>query len=582
MSILISGSPQTFTPAFNPIYYYIDSTNKTEEGFKYIVDVWPTNAWSGATNANKRIARYKLFPRPGDGLGVADINQIISSQVNYSFDWNATGFTRCDENWFKYDVLFGEEYVDTWEFFDNGYVFSPPSLSGNVLFTGYTEHYFNVGDYVTINQYSGYTNESYQGIHQIVGVPDSYSFIIDLPFGESTPAEGGTATSYDSKVFVNVGDVKSTGNTAFNGVISHKVFDGFNTGQYVLNNVLGSSLTPFISSVSRTDFRIAKSNKMWLNIYHPTNTYTNARNLKINVNYGGFSQEYFIPNLLSADTNTTMLKVALGPANITDVFPDAFPCKEWQFFKSEIQNDPLLEFFGKTVLYGTTPPPFSVTNDVNVEQFSYAYKPFAGMFEILEISGNTMIIDFNYGTIITPNPMVGGIVSLKPKSYTVQVINGSGDNTTMPYTFELIEDKPSRYERVTLYFLDRLGSFIPFNFDLNKVETINVNRTAYKQFLGNLKSNGRWGYNSEDRGMTSLNINYVENLTINTDWLTETESILFKELLTSPVVFIEENGKPWPVLINTNSLTVLRKNNAKNIQYSLDITYSNQDQIQHF
>ena len=74
MAVSAVVEPNTTTPAYNPVVYWVDSTNKNETGFKYVVDVYD----GGGT----QIAEYRVAPRIDDGYGVIDLSRLLSSQVS--------------------------------------------------------------------------------------------------------------------------------------------------------------------------------------------------------------------------------------------------------------------------------------------------------------------------------------------------------------------------------------------------------------------------------------------------------------------------------------------------------------------
>jgi len=73
------ASPSAFSPAYNPIKFIIDSTNKNNTGFKYIFQVFE------AGTANK-IGEYKMLPRIGDGYGEQDLSKLLQSQVSWDIN----------------------------------------------------------------------------------------------------------------------------------------------------------------------------------------------------------------------------------------------------------------------------------------------------------------------------------------------------------------------------------------------------------------------------------------------------------------------------------------------------------------
>ncbi len=56
MAITAIAQPVYFSPAYNPLKFIYDSTNKNEAGFKYVFDIYE----SGTSN---KIAEYRVLPR---------------------------------------------------------------------------------------------------------------------------------------------------------------------------------------------------------------------------------------------------------------------------------------------------------------------------------------------------------------------------------------------------------------------------------------------------------------------------------------------------------------------------------------
>ena len=182
MAISIIGKPDQYSPVFNPIYFYMDSTNKSETGFKYLVYVY------SASTADK-INRYSIFPRPVDGVGVADINQVLKSQIGCYINQTQNFIETAEEDYFNYDVVFSEQYLYEWSFYDN-YAASGLTLG---LYSVDATHYFEVGDFVNVVQNSGATNPSYDGVHKVVN--KGYNFIeLDTPFLSASPVNSGYVT----------------------------------------------------------------------------------------------------------------------------------------------------------------------------------------------------------------------------------------------------------------------------------------------------------------------------------------------------------------------------------------------------
>jgi hypothetical protein len=140
----------------------------------------------------------------------------------------------------------------------------------------------------------------------------------------------------------------------------------------------------------------------------------------------------------------------------------------------------------------------------------------------------------------------------------------------------------TRYGNIELLFIDRLGSFIPANFELQNTTTINIDRSNYQTLLGDLKSTGKWGFNSYDMGRRQLNTSVRKSIDLNSNWMSEDSAKYMQELFSSPMVFMKDNEQYWPVIITSNSYVIRTKNNKKNIQIALSLEIANQDRIQNF
>lgn len=185
------GQPDKFQPVYNPINFYVNSDNKTQEGFKYLADVF-------SAGTSTRFARYRPAPRPVDGYGVIDINQVLSSRVSFFIDQYQNIIADTPESYVNYDIEFGEEYVNYWRFYDNFDGGSQTGFNGGGLISATQAHTFEVGDQIYIQQDPGYVNEGYNGVHTVLNVPNPYSVILDIPFSGS-PANGGTAVYADRR-----------------------------------------------------------------------------------------------------------------------------------------------------------------------------------------------------------------------------------------------------------------------------------------------------------------------------------------------------------------------------------------------
>ena len=152
--------------------------------------------------------------------------------------------------------------------------------------------------------------------------------------------------------------------------------------------------------------------------------------------------------------------------------------------------------------------------------------------------------------------------------YTVQLRGGA----QQVIRFNL-DQQCSKYTPIRLQWLNRLGGFDCFNFNLKSEEETKIKRASYEQqhhtFTGT-----RWNYSAISRGQTDYDVQTSDKITINTDFLTEAESTWMNDLVTSPVIFQELNNELIAVNIDERSIKKQTSLNDKLMQYTFDLEYS--------
>lgn len=116
------------------------------------------------------------------------------------------------------------------------------------------------------------------------------------------------------------------------------------------------------------------------------------------------------------------------------------------------------------------------------------------------------------------------------------------------FNYQIIPDcRP--YDVVRLAFLNKLGGFDYWNFNLVSRYTSNIDRTQINRaFLKNENKNLK-------RGRDVIYSKAVENWTINSDFLTDDQALFIRELVESSDVYMfsEDNQLAMPIVITDNS-----------------------------
>jgi hypothetical protein len=578
MAYTLPVLPDKFSPAYNPIYFYtLNTTNYTFEGYKYIVDVY-----SGDTLSN-RIGRYKLFPRPVDGYGIADINQLLSNQVSYYINQNLYTIADAKPDYIRYNVSFGEEYTYFWNFDDNQAVLSGP-FTGNLQFVNFAGAVpaYVAGDYVLVDQDPGFTEPNYNGIFLVLTAYTG-TVVVDYTFTTVTPVNPGTIYFNDKRKVERLDLLRQTGYTAFNGAIPHQEFLDYTSNTYLMSPVKVPG--EFLTNVPQ-NYRLKPTNSMWLNFY--TNDYANTTYCLLNTRYG----QYAFQNFLSGTPGVQIFAVGPGLVDISAQTLNQIGAFTWSneqgtypiiknkcwCYDQVVQNGIYTNLINSS---GEVSPWYNDYNDQIVD-INYGgsgnYSQQATLINTL--TGNSVTVNIGFASLSgTPS----GCIRQLTEAFDIQWFDPTGLLVSSEKKNFLIDWNTTRYGNVELVFIDRLGSLIPANFELQKSVTINISRSEYQTLLGDrIGSTNKWGYESTERGRNTLNTQTVKQIDLISNWITEEESEYLKELYTSPVVYIKENGKLWPVIIKTNSYKVVSKKNKKNIQIQISIEMANNDRVQNF
>jgi hypothetical protein len=122
-----------------------------------------------------------------------------------------------------------------------------------------------------------------------------------------------------------------------------------------------------------------------------------------------------------------------------------------------------------------------------------------------------------------------------------------------------------------MHYLNKLGGFDVFNFNKNTINEIDIER---KQFKAPLPI----GYSKTDRLKTNYNTTINDKITINSDWISEEESLLLEQLATSPIIYLERSPTDFVAVNILNSSyeikTFLTDRKMFNVTFEIEYTYS--------
>jgi len=226
MSISNIGNPGDFTPVYNPVVFYFDSTNKNQLGFRYVIDVY----YAGTAT---KIQEFRVAPRPTDGYGYIDLSKILSSLITYNFNPTNTSVLALPNSQLKYDVKIGEEYVVNY----NISSFSSHTVNG-IAYTRVTTaaNTFSLDDQVNV------IDPLLTGLFTVIDDTSPTQITIDAPWD---PSYGGTTTgtiSYaDNRKTITRDLLTYSAYNVYNAAFTFADFRLYNANDYKLDDTAAPS-----------------------------------------------------------------------------------------------------------------------------------------------------------------------------------------------------------------------------------------------------------------------------------------------------------------------------------------------------
>ena len=169
--------------------------------------------------------------------------------------------------------------------------------------------------------------------------------------------------------------------------------------------------------------------------------------------------------------------------------------------------------------------------------------------------------------------------------YELVVQNDSGQLMSSIYTVKLNCPTLKGFEPIRLTWLNQWGTWDYYTFTMKSSKTISTQGSTYQQLAGSWNQSA-YRLDSFKGGKKSFRVNATEKITMNTDFVSESESEWFEELINSPEVYILKgyedvvetsaalNQYVTPVRLTTSSYTKKTVANDKLMQYTFEVEKS--------
>ena len=192
----------------------------------------------------------------------------------------------------------------------------------------------------------------------------------------------------------------------------------------------------------------------------------------------------------------------------------------------------------------------STIDNVNITSLAF------GGFDLL-------VMRLNSTMFTTTTPQIGDVIRTSFNSAVGNIVR---------YSITL-KELCTKYKDYVLYYLDRDGNILFFHFE--KLSRNNYNKKVNSVTLQKDYLNASFDYtsNSWDREVHNISTMIDSTITLNTDWITETQSTQLNDLWSSPIVYLWDGTDYKPVTITNNSYEEYKLDNESLFNYSVTCAF---------
>ena len=137
--------------------------------------------------------------------------------------------------------------------------------------------------------------------------------------------------------------------------------------------------------------------------------------------------------------------------------------------------------------------------------------------------------------------------------YTVQLLSTTPTVSTQLYTIHLNCPDTKGYESIRLTWLNQWGAWDYYTFTKKSIRKTSTKGTTYNQLGGSWNGSMYTPY-SYKGGTKTFRVNATETITINTDFVSEDDTVMFEELTNSPEIYMLDPYKDTVVAGITTEL----------------------------
>jgi hypothetical protein len=188
--------------------------------------------------------------------------------------------------------------------------------------------------------------------------------------------------------------------------------------------------------------------------------------------------------------------------------------------------------------------------------------------------GNLQNWSTTFNALVSAGTIQGGSIS-------ITCFDASFNKISKGYEIKLNCSDLKNYESIRLCWLNQWGAWDYYTFTKKSTKSLSTQGSTYEQLSGSWNEEA-YRIDSFKGGKKAFRVNANEKITMNTNFVSESENVMFEELINSPEVYLLEgyqddigfaalNQYVTPVRLTTSSFTTKTVANDKLIQYSFEV-----------
>ena len=200
---------------------------------------------------------------------------------------------------------------------------------------------------------------------------------------------------------------------------------------------------------------------------------------------------------------------------------------------------------------------------------------------VYNLTNDDVLSMVNVGASANPNVVISGTAGLIKDDTDWYTFQFMANDLIVAYSdlYNVCIDRRCKKNDYEILFMDRMGSFSSFAFQLASYERGNVTRDTYNRDIVGAVTDGKWGYNSTDYGYSNINTKVEKTLELNTNWMSEQMAQYFEELITSPVTYLKVGTEYFACLVQENAFEVFKQKNKNLIKQKITVKFANNNAI---